>query len=189
MLGLDRALEEFRREFQSRIAGPQSREADRQGLKPKAAADSPASGAPTGYLPSSDNPAKGSADGLIEGAFPASPGDAVDSSIDSIWHDDDSRLGRPIPSLRKAPLRVVTRGPGCADGDAGVTGFSAALGRLTRSGQDELVEASFPLLAATMLTGWTALARPRLARSSFTSNFSRFAQRGRLARTSRAGKT
>ena len=103
MLGLDKALEDFRREFQSRIGRPETRETDRQPSKPEPAADSSPPGVPTGYLPHSDTPANGSGDALDEGAELAGRGEAVDASIDLIWHDDDSRLGRPSPTLRGAP--------------------------------------------------------------------------------------
>ena len=100
MLGLDEALEQFRREFQIRILGPQTKGTEREQPATKPSADSSGPAAPTSFRSTPDPLPNGSGNEPDDSTQPAERGEAVDAGIDSIWSEDAS----PVVPVRFSPL-------------------------------------------------------------------------------------
>ncbi len=193
ILGLDQALEQFRSEFESRIRGPQKQATGRDQAEVKPSADSSEPDAPARLRSTPLSVPQGAQD-EHDSAQPGAGGDAVDASIDSIWNEDVHQVV-PIGSIAGAPLALVLAGYGAERSAHATSRFSALERRLhgrfqafTAPGRDEVVEPSLPLIAATCFTGWALVARPIVARSNCSGNFSQFAPRDRLAGRRRTGK-
>jgi hypothetical protein len=118
ILGLDEALERFRREFQGRILGPQDQATDGAQPKAKPSADASPPIGPTSLRSTPCPPPTTTGDKPTRGPNATDQVEAFDATIDSIWGG---------------------------------------------------VEVSSPLIIAAMMTGWTVVAGPRLARSNFNA--------------------
>ncbi len=193
MLGLDAALEQFRGEFQSRILRPKNQPTERDHPTATPSSDRSRPGAPTGFRSIPTALPKSSGGASIDSAQPGNRGQDIDAGIDSIW-GDLAYCVLPLQPRPEAPIRFVVADDGLDHSQWGRSRSPALEWRhglfqsLSRPGRDEPAEPALPLLAATLLTGWTLVARPRLARSKFTANFSPPARRDRLAPISRAGR-
>jgi hypothetical protein len=171
VLGLDEALERFRRENPGGLSGAGAGSARPAGDRP----ESPATpGAPAQGVPSSLRsapellPNEGAGDGRVEPS-PTARVAVIDAAIGSLWGEGarpDRPVGAPAAAIERVPLGSAGAAP--SRGSVG----AAPLLIIPEPGKDEPGLGSAPILVALLAAEWGSRRRARSSRRELNQSVS-----------------
>ena len=169
ILGLDQALDQFRREHRDWTPGSEDKNAGARERDSAPRADSSSAVGPTSWK-STLEPSPGAIDPeRQDGEQRTGMAEALDAIIESLWVEGAPRIV-PDGRVGSTPIHVVLARPGIEDAHRGRSRFPAIDRRLhgafripSAPRQDEPAELSIPLAAASFLTAWAVIVRPNAA--------------------------
>jgi hypothetical protein len=153
VLGLDEALERFRRENPGGLSGAGASSARPAGDRPDSSSSpgAPAQGVPSSLRSAPELvPSEGAGDGRVE-ASPTVTAEMIDAAIESLW-GEGARPDRPVGAPAAAIERVPIGSAGGAPSRGSVR--TARFLIIAEPGQDEPGLGSAPLLIALLAAGW-----------------------------------